>query len=112
MAGLEDLYREIILDHYRTPRNRGSLETPPAHMAKGHNPLCGDEIEVYLLLEGEPGSVQGLQMTVADIEATRAELAGRGAEVSDIQDMDWGRFVFFTDPDGNKWALQQLPQRG
>ena len=64
------------------------------------------------VVEGEPGSVQGLQMTVADIEATRAELAGRGAEVSDIQDMDWGRFVFFTDPDGNKWALQQLPQRG
>jgi catechol 2,3-dioxygenase-like lactoylglutathione lyase family enzyme len=62
------------------------------------------------IVEGEPGSVQGLQMTVADIEATRAELAGRGAEVSDIQDMDWGRFVFFTDPDGNKWALQQLPQ--
>jgi len=64
------------------------------------------------VVEGEPGSVQGLQMTVADIEATHAELAGRGAEVSDIQDMDWGRFVFFTDPDGNKWALQQLPQRG
>jgi catechol 2,3-dioxygenase-like lactoylglutathione lyase family enzyme len=62
------------------------------------------------VVEGEPGSVQGLQMTVADIEATRAELAGRGAEVSEIQDMDWGRFVFFTDPDGNKWALQQLPQ--
>jgi catechol 2,3-dioxygenase-like lactoylglutathione lyase family enzyme len=64
------------------------------------------------VVEGEPGSVQGLQMTVADIEATHAELAGRGAEVSDIQDMDWGRFVFFTDPDGNKWALQQLPRRG
>jgi predicted enzyme related to lactoylglutathione lyase len=63
------------------------------------------------IVEGEPGSVRGLQMTVADIEATHAELVGRGAEVSEIQDMDWGRFVFFTDPDGNKWALQQLPQR-
>jgi predicted enzyme related to lactoylglutathione lyase len=64
------------------------------------------------IVEGKPGSVRGLQMTVADIEAMRAELVGRGTEVSDIQDLDWGRFVFFTDPDGNKWALQQLPHRG
>ena len=48
MAGLEDLYREIILDHYRSPRNRGELEVPPATMAEGFNPLCGDEIRVYL----------------------------------------------------------------
>ena len=64
------------------------------------------------IVEGDPGSVRGLQMTVADIEAVHAELVGRGAEVSDIQDLDWGRFVFFTDPDGNKWALQQPPHRG
>ena len=64
------------------------------------------------IVEGEPGSVRGLQMTVADIETVHAGLVGRGAEVSDIQDLDWGRFVFFTDPDGNKWALQQLPHRG
>ncbi len=50
MAGLEDLYREIILDHYRTPRNRGTLE-PPAVRSQGHNPLCGDEIEVFLIVE-------------------------------------------------------------
>ena len=64
------------------------------------------------IVEGEPGSVRGLQMVVADIEAARAELVGRGAEVSDIQDLDWGRFVFFADPDGNRWSLQQLPPRG
>ena len=64
------------------------------------------------IVEGEPGSVRGLQMTVADIEAVHADLVGRAVEVSDIQDLDWGRFVFFTDPDGNKWALQQLPHRG
>ena len=64
------------------------------------------------IVEGEPGSVRGLQMTVADIEAAHADLVGRAVEVSDIQDLDWGRFVFFTDPDGNKWALQQLPHRG
>jgi nitrogen fixation protein NifU and related proteins len=48
VAGLEDLYREIILDHYRNPRNRGELESPPALRAEGFNPLCGDEIVVYL----------------------------------------------------------------
>jgi catechol 2,3-dioxygenase-like lactoylglutathione lyase family enzyme len=64
------------------------------------------------IVEGEPGSVRGLQMVVADIEAAHAELVKRGAEVSDIQDLAWGRFVFFGDPDGNKWALQQLPQWG
>lgn len=64
------------------------------------------------IVEGEPGSVRGLQMVVADIEAAHAELVARGAEVSDIQDMDWGRFVFFADPDGNKWAVQQVPPRG
>ena len=64
------------------------------------------------IVEGEPGSVCGLQMVVADIEAAHADLLARGAEVSDVQDLDWGRFVFFADPDGNKWALQQLPHRG
>lgn len=51
MPGLEDLYREIILDHYRSPRNRGELPVPPARMAEGHNPLCGDEITIYLDLD-------------------------------------------------------------
>ena len=51
MPGLEDLYREIILDHHRTPRNRGELPPPAAH-AVGHNPLCGDEIDVYLQVGG------------------------------------------------------------
>jgi predicted enzyme related to lactoylglutathione lyase len=64
------------------------------------------------LVEGEPGSVQGLQMVVADIEAAHAELVARGADVSEINDLAWGRFVFFADPDGNKWAVQQLLPRG
>lgn len=53
MPGLEDLYREIILDHYRNPRNRGELESPPALRAEGFNPLCGDEIVVYLKTDGQ-----------------------------------------------------------
>jgi len=56
-----------------------------------------------------PGSVEGLQLVVTDIEAARAELASRGVEVSDVQVFDWGSFVFFSDPDGNGWAVQQPP---
>lgn len=68
MPGLEDLYREIILDHYRNPRNRGELPVPPAHTETGFNPLCGDEITVYLLMDGD---------TVADLR-----LAGQGCSIS------------------------------
>jgi catechol 2,3-dioxygenase-like lactoylglutathione lyase family enzyme len=64
------------------------------------------------IVDTEPGSVQGMQMTVPDIEAARAELVGRGVEVSDVQRFDWGLFVFFKDPDGNAWAVQQVPARG
>ncbi len=64
MPGLEDLYREIILDHYRTPRNRGELPTPPATVAEGHNPLCGDEITVYLDIDrdAEPAVVRDVKI--------------------------------------------------
>lgn len=55
-----------------------------------------------------PGSQQGLQMVIDDADAAHAELSGRGVEVSDVQEFPWGRFVFFSDPDGNGWALQQL----
>jgi predicted enzyme related to lactoylglutathione lyase len=60
------------------------------------------------LTEAEPGSVKGMQVVVTDIEAARAELAGRGVEVSEIQRFPWGAFVFFSDPDGNAWAVQDL----
>jgi predicted enzyme related to lactoylglutathione lyase len=63
------------------------------------------------ITDAEPGSVQGMQMVVSDIEAAHAELSGRGVGVSDIQDFPWGRFVFFADPDGNRWAVQQLTPR-
>jgi len=63
------------------------------------------------IVEGAPGSVKGLQVVVADVQAARAELVGRGVEVSDVQDFPWGSFAFFRDPDGNGWALQQLPDR-
>jgi hypothetical protein len=62
--------------------------------------------------EMPPGSVQGLQLVVEDVHAARTELAERGVEVSDVQDFPWGSFVFFSDPDGNGWAVQQIPPRG
>jgi catechol 2,3-dioxygenase-like lactoylglutathione lyase family enzyme len=62
--------------------------------------------------DAAPGSVRGLQLVVADIEAAHGRLHGAGVEVSEIQDFPWGRFVFFADPDGNRWAVQQLPARG
>ena len=68
MPGLEDLYREIILDHYRSPRNRGELAVPPAHVAEGFNPLCGDEIKVFLDVHDG---------VVADIR-----IAGQGCSIS------------------------------
>jgi len=64
------------------------------------------------LSEMDPGSIEGLQLVVADIEAAREALAGRGVEVSEVQDFPWGRFVFFADPDGNHWAVQELGQAG
>ena len=61
MAGLEDLYREIILDHYRSPRNRGELPVPPAHKVEGFNPLCGDKATVFLRIED--GIVKDISFT-------------------------------------------------
>jgi catechol 2,3-dioxygenase-like lactoylglutathione lyase family enzyme len=58
-----------------------------------------------------PGSVEGLQLVVEDVEQARAELAGRGVEVSDVEVLPWGSFVHFRDPDGNAWSIQQLPPR-
>jgi predicted enzyme related to lactoylglutathione lyase len=63
------------------------------------------------IVDTPPGSVQGMQMVVSDVEAARAELVERGVEVSEVQVFPWGSFVFFHDPDGNGWAVQQLPPR-
>jgi catechol 2,3-dioxygenase-like lactoylglutathione lyase family enzyme len=63
------------------------------------------------IVDTAPGSVQGLQLVVGDIHAARAELLERGVEVSDVQEFPWGAFVFFSDPDGNGWAVQEVPDR-
>jgi catechol 2,3-dioxygenase-like lactoylglutathione lyase family enzyme len=63
------------------------------------------------ITDAEPGSVRGLQLVVASAADAHDELAGRGVEVSEVQEFPWGRFVFFADPDGNRWSLQELPAR-
>jgi catechol 2,3-dioxygenase-like lactoylglutathione lyase family enzyme len=61
------------------------------------------------LVDTKPGSAAGLQVVVSDIKAARDDLIGRGVEVSEIQEFPWGSFVFFADPDGNRWSVQQVP---
>ncbi len=61
--------------------------------------------------DAEPGSVKGMQLVVDDIDAARAELVERGVDVGEVQDFPWGRFVFFSDPDGNAWSVQEIPDR-
>ena len=80
MPGLEDLYREIILDHYRSPRNRGELETPPAIRADGFNPLCGDEIVVYIDVD-DAGII------------TDVAIGGQGCSISQSSAFPSGAFV-------------------
>jgi catechol 2,3-dioxygenase-like lactoylglutathione lyase family enzyme len=63
------------------------------------------------VIDTPPGSVQGVQMVVDDIHAARAELVERGMEIGEVQEFPWGKFIFFQDPDGNGWAVQELPPR-
>ncbi len=87
MPGLEDLYREIILDHYRTPRNRGELP-PPARHAEGHNPLCGDEITVYLDIDGDvvdDVKVSGQGCSISQSSASMMSAAIKGKPVAEVR---------------------------
>jgi nitrogen fixation NifU-like protein len=88
MPGLEDLYREIILDHYRTPRNRGELPTPPAVTAQGHNPLCGDEVTVYLQVDGDTITdirVDGQGCSISQSSASMMSQAIKGRSVEEVR---------------------------
>ena len=90
-------------DHQVTDELRFVQLTPPGS-------ACSISIGTGLT-QMAPGSVQGLQLVVSDIHAARAELVDRGVEVSEVQNFPWGSFVFFSDPDGNGWAVQAIPPR-
>ena len=88
MPGLEDLYREIILDHYRNPRNRGELDAPPATRTEGFNPLCGDEIVVYLDLD-DAGVVQDIRIggqgcSISQSSASMMSAAVKGKTIDEV----------------------------
>ncbi|HYD09817.1 MAG TPA: SUF system NifU family Fe-S cluster assembly protein [Acidimicrobiales bacterium] len=88
MPGLEDLYREIILDHYRNPRNRGELETPPAHKAEGFNPLCGDEIVLYV--DVADGTIKDLKVggqgcSISQSSASMMSAAVKGKSIDEAR---------------------------
>jgi nitrogen fixation NifU-like protein len=90
MTGLEDLYREIILDHYRSPRNRGELPSPPACRVEGFNPLCGDEVVVYVQVED--GSVSDLRFSgqgcsISQSSASLMSAAVKGKRVDEVRDL-------------------------
>src|ERR1700691_5204883 len=90
MADLEELYREIILDHYRSPRNRGELDSPPAHRVEGFNPLCGDEVVVSLIVED--GKVAGLKIggsgcSISQSSASLMSAAVKGRPVDEVREL-------------------------
>jgi nitrogen fixation NifU-like protein len=89
MPGLEDLYREIILDHYRNPRNRGELETPPAHRVEGFNPLCGDEVVVYLGVDGDGNvtdiKINGQGCSISQSSASMMSAVVKGRSAGDVR---------------------------
>jgi len=90
MPGLEDLYREIILDHYRNPRNRGELETPPAHRVEGFNPLCGDEIVLFVEVDGDTVTdikIGGQGCSISQSSASMMSAAVKGKTVAEVEEL-------------------------
>jgi nitrogen fixation NifU-like protein len=90
MPGLEDLYREIILDHYRSPRNRGELPEPPAHRVEGFNPLCGDEVVVYVVVDDGTVSdirIGGQGCSISQSSASLMSAAVKGKSVDEVRDL-------------------------
>jgi nitrogen fixation NifU-like protein len=90
MTGLEDLYREIILDHYRSPRNRGELPSPPARRAEGFNPLCGDEVVVYVQVDDDVVSdirIGGQGCSISQSSASLMSAAVKGRSVAEVRDL-------------------------
>ncbi|MFZ6005171.1 MAG: Fe-S cluster assembly sulfur transfer protein SufU [Actinomycetota bacterium] len=128
MPGLEDLYREIILDHYRSPRNRGELPSPPATRVEGFNPLCGDEIVVYIdVHDGVVSDIRigGQGCSISQSSASMMSAAVKGKTLDEVQaltrafkgmmsiheqslDGDGGEAVVEADPDVKLGDLEAL----
>ncbi len=90
MPGLEDLYKEIILDHYRNPRNRGELESPPAHRTEGFNPLCGDEVTITFELKDDSLAefrIAGQGCSISQASASMMSAAVQGKSIKEVRDL-------------------------
>jgi len=116
MPGLEDLYREIILDHHRNPRNRGELP-PPAPHATGHNPLCGDEIDIYLQVEGglvTDVKVGGQGCSISQSSASMMSQAIKGRPINEVQALAlrFKAMLGIPDDDGNDIEPDQSVKLG
>lgn len=122
MPGLEDLYREIILDHYRSPRNRGELESPPARRAEGFNPLCGDEIVVYLQVDtDETGNevitdvaIGGQGCSISQASASMMSTAVKGKTLEQVADVTKAFKAMMSiheqELDGSEAELAEVPE--
>jgi nitrogen fixation protein NifU and related proteins len=92
MPGLEDLYREIILDHYRSPRNRGELAVPPAYKVEGFNPLCGDEVVLYLDVDADTGQIRDVKVSgqgcsISQASTSMMSAAVKGKRLSEVRQL-------------------------
>jgi nitrogen fixation NifU-like protein len=119
MPGLEDLYREIILDHYRNPRNRGELPSPPATRTEGFNPLCGDEIQVYL--DVHDGTVTDIRIggqgcSISQSSASMMSSAVKGKTIDEARDIVRAFKAMMSihehalDEDGNEVEPEPAPE--
>lgn len=90
MAGLEDLYKEIVIDHYRSPRNRGELASPPAQHAEGFNPLCGDEVHVYVMIDDgviSEVAIGGQGCSISQASASMMSAAIKGKTLDEVAEL-------------------------
>ncbi len=104
-SNLEDLYREVILDHYRSPRNRGELEVPPATKTDGFNPLCGDEVTVYLQVDPETDTIvdikiQGQGCSISQASTSMMSAAVKGQSVDEARKLIDATLVLYPDAGG------------
>src|ERR1700739_4986081 len=116
MSNLEDLYREIILDHYRSPRNRGELASPPAHRVEGFNPLCGDEVVVYL--DVHDGVLTDIKMTghgcsISQSSSSLMTAAVKGKPLEDVEStIATFKNLMTTAPGPDDETIDDLRTRG
>ncbi len=113
MPPLNDLYREIVMDHYRTPRNRGELPTPPARRADGHNPLCGDEISVYVVINGdviEDIKLTGHGCSISQASSSMMSTAVKGRNLEQTRELvaRFKELMTSESADSSDQALREL----